>query len=137
MNNLEFLCITDPCFVIVINFAVQSAHLCQVERCVLYRMQSSLRPAQHPSNLSDIYYNCRPQKNPSCQFHPSTKPSFPSTPRDILLVGESLSLSQATLPRPQMIPTPASMVTRLPGVSPCIMETLTIDQLLITLISPL
>jgi len=79
----------------------------------------------------------RPQKNPSCQFHPSTKQSFPSTPRDHLLVGDSLSLSQATLLHPQMILTPASMVTRLPGVSPCIMETLTTYQLLITLIMPL
>ena len=54
MNNLEFLCITDPCFVIVINFAVQSAHLCQVERCVLHSMQSSLCPAQRPQ-LYQLY----------------------------------------------------------------------------------
>ena len=138
MNNLEFLCIPDPCFVIVKLCSAVSTLVSSGEIDVYYiACRAASAPPRGLSYISYIYYNCRPQKNPSCQFHPSTKPSFPSTPRDILLVGESLSLSQATLPRPQMIPTPASMVTRLPGVSPCIMETLTIDQLLITLISPL
>ena len=76
----------------------------------------------------------RLQKNQSCQFRLSTKQSFPSIPdqRDYLIVMDILK-NVPFLYR-QVILTPASMVTRPPGVAPCTMETPTAYQLLITLI---
>ena len=101
--------------------------------CTVSHAESRGQPP--PSNLNDIHHKpldtSRPQKNQSCQFHLSTKQSFPSTLRDLLLVGDSLR----RVALPQVIPTPASMVTKPPGVSPCIMETPTVNQLLITLIT--
>ena len=74
----------------------------------------------------------RPQKNQSCQSHLSTKQSSPSTPApgDHLLPAGDI-LNQAPIYHPRVMLTPASMVTRPPGVPPCIMETTMAYQLLI------
>ena len=75
----------------------------------------------------------RQQKNQSCQSHLSTKQSSPSTPApgDHLLQAGDI-LNQASILHPRVMLTPASMVTRPPGVPPYIMETPTAYQLLIT-----
>ena len=127
------LCITD----------LRCAKLCsqrilRVLSSVLHRMlEERSTSAWQPIYMThDRMFNLkslisRQQKNQSCQSHLSTKQSSPSTPApgDHLLQAGDI-LNQASILHVML--TPASMVTRPPGVPPCIMETPTAYQLLIT-----